>query len=181
MSEGSEQERVACLEVALARALELLDEGHSDAARTVLQDVVALAATVEPLDVAPVDVTPLEVEPLDVEPLDEGVSDGELDRAFEEASPERDQMLDADDVAQRAIREADRALEAELTPDQVAPSFATATMAELLELQGDSEGASRIRSHLGPPPAAPSNESGDHRQIIATLERWLDRLGGARP
>jgi hypothetical protein len=90
-------------------------------------------------------------------------------------------MHNADDVAQQAILQADLALEAEgePAPDEVGQHFATETMADLLEKQGDGEGASRIRAalDLGEQPVARPPRG----QVVATLERWLENLrGGAR-
>jgi hypothetical protein len=75
------------------------------------------------------------------------------------------------------------------------PTFATRTMADLLESQGDATGAERIRSSLGdhaeeqgldaaevPARAEPDVGSVGPREgvqrvaIITTLETWLDNL-----
>ena len=180
MNDENGAERMAQLERALLRSLESLDRGDVDAAR---QELMRVAPATPP------------------EPLAPRISDGELDAAFAEAEPERERMLDADSVAQAAIAEADRALAAEeddasLAPGaplshEFSPSFATATMAELLEGQGDLEAASRIRAALAvvakpartvasePAPALAARKSRDH--IIRELETWLDNLrGGAR-
>jgi hypothetical protein len=56
--------------------------------------------------------------------------------------------------------------------------FATRTMAELLERQGDREGAARIRSRIERSrtlPAAPS-AADRRRQLLNELERWLVNL-----
>jgi hypothetical protein len=171
--EKSAEERLAQLEKAMARSLELLGLGEMQEARCELERALAPAG--------PSDVPPLAE-------FSEGVSDQELDHAFEEASPETDQMLDADRVAQVAMRQADEALGEDLAPHEVGTAFATRTMADLLEDQGDPEGAARIRASLEdaaelPPPDRPVSEgwSGGRprrQQVIATLERWLDNLRG---
>ena len=66
---------------------------------------------------------------------------------------------------------------------ELPPSFATATMAELLENQGELEGASRIRAGLAAerpgfarvPSTRPSRQA-----VISTLERWLHNVRGER-
>jgi len=169
--EESAEDRLAQLEKAVARSLELLELGETDEARLELGRALAPGG--------PSGVPPLEE-------LSEGVSDQELDHAFEEASPETDQMLDADRVAQVAMRQADEALGEDLAPDEVGTAFATRTMADLLERQGDAEGAERIRASL-----VEGAEAADHpaweaapggrpsrKQVIATLEHWLENLRG---
>ena len=176
MIEKSAEERLAQLEKAVARSLELLGLGEMQEARRELERVLAPGG--------PSGVSPLAE-------FSEGVSDQELDHAFEEASPETDQMLDADRVAQVAMRQADEALGEDLAPGEVGTAFATRTMADLLESQGDPEGAARIRASLedaaeAPPLERPLSEgrSGgrlSRHQVIAMLERWLDNLlGGIR-
>jgi hypothetical protein len=167
-------ERTAQLEKALQSSLELLERGDVEAAR---EELMRVAPATLP------------------EPLAPGITDGELDAAFADAEAERDHMLDADSVAQAAIAQADRELvdveEAADVPlaHEVGERFATATMAALLEEQGDATAASQIRAalvpelataesvamHDGQPPRA-SREA-----VIRTLETWLDNLrGGAR-
>lgn len=171
MIEESAEERLAQLEKAVARSLELLERGEAAEARLELERALA------PGDASGV-----------AQDFSEGVSDQELDRAFEAAEPETDQMLDADRVAQVAMRQADEALGRDLAPDEVGTAFATRTMADLLERQGDAEGAARIRASLVDAAAAvpadhPKSEDAPggrrgRQQVIATLERWLDNLRG---
>lgn len=184
MNDSNGTERTAQLEKALLRSLESLDRGDIDGAR---QELMRIAPATQP------------------EPLAPSISDGELDAAFENAEPDQAHMIDADSVAQAAIAEADRALssqgEAPLA-HEVGDRFVTATMAELLEQQGDSGAASQIRATLIDPRAAtevaePDTEieeraalpdekprqaprpSRDH--VVRTLETWLQNLrGGAR-
>ncbi len=173
MIEEPAEERLAQLEKAVARSLELLELGETQEARRELERALAPGG---PSGVAP------------LAEFSEGVSDQELDHAFEAAEPETDQMLDADRVAQVAMRQADEALGEDLAPDEVGTTFATRTMADLLERQGDVEGAARIRASLaeavaeaplgqpvseGTPGGRPSR-----RQVVATLERWLENLRG---
>jgi hypothetical protein len=169
--EESAEERLAQLEKAVARSLELLELGEMQEARLALERALAPGG------------------PSGVPPAAEfsaGVSDQEIDHAFEAAEPETDQMLNADRVAQVAMRQADEALGEDLAPDEVGTAFATRTMADLLERQGDVEGAERIRAGLAdaaPPLDHPVSEHtpGERpgrERVIATLERWLENLRG---
>jgi hypothetical protein len=147
---------------------------HLDADPGSLRARVALALAL--LDQRRVDAAHIEL----VQGLDASgeLTEGELEDAFEAAEPDADQLVDANRVAEQALQEA------ELGPtDEIAPQgpFATRTMAELLERQGDREGAARIRSKLEPARrAAPSPASERRRSVVRELERWLSNLGGAR-
>ena len=149
----SDRERVAQLEKVLSRGLALLAAGRADEARRQLE--AALVSKGQPTAFA------------------SELSEQELESAFAAAEPVADEMVDADRVAREAILEAD----AELGLGQLRPgsAFATRTMAELLERQGDSEGASRIRAALagraGSEPGRPGTE-----QLVAVLEGWLTNL-----
>jgi len=150
------EEKLAQLEQGLARGLALLESGQVAEAQALLSELTA-----RPLG--------------SVRPA-RSITDDELEMAFADAEPELEQMRDADQVAQQAILEADRALEAEgdMAPDEVGNHFATETMASLLEQQGDGEAAQRIRSALVPT----EDLAGRTRrpEAVATLERWLDNL-----
>jgi hypothetical protein len=145
----------------VARAIELLDAGQGARARAVLARALADAhaePTLAPLDAASALVS---------------LADGELERAFDDARPETESMIDADGIAFDAIRQA-RLDE----PESVAPlpdsPFHTRTMADLLERQGDADAARAIRSTLAPPDPS----GGAHGDTVRTLERWLGRLRG---
>ena len=102
------------------------------------------------------------------------IEDGELERAFEDASPEPEAMHDANEVAFEAMREAEL-----LGPDAGSSAFGspfrTRTMASLLESQGDRNAARAIRASLAPGSEAP--RSGQRQDdVLHTLERWLGRL-----
>lgn len=153
MSDTSAGERLGRLEKAVRLSLELLEAGRFDEAREELRRVTMSSAASE------------------VE-----ISDGELERAFARAEPETERMRSADHVAQEAIRQTDGALA--FGPDEVPQEFATGTMAELLERQGDRSGAAHIRAGLAAAP--PGGRSPGRRQLIATLERWLENLRGGR-
>ncbi len=167
------------LEGALLLALTLLDQGCVEAARDALADCASqcLAEQRRPvadaLDVA----QPIEAA---VGVFGGDVTEGELESAFDAAEPVLDELVDADRVAEEAMRGAD--LDAPEVLGGVAedPVFATRTMAELLERQGDSQGAMRIRANLEardqPGTLIPSGELDQRERTIATLESWLINL-----
>jgi hypothetical protein len=171
------------LEGTLVRALILLDRGRVDDARRELAARAGESLAASGVDTVEVRDSAAEAGEFDVE-----VTEGELDRAFDGAEPDRDQLVDADRVAQEAMHSADLDRPEGLPDPASDPVFATRTMAELLERQGDSEGASQIRTTLaavapaadevgvgatrsGPPPV--------RERIIETLETWLFNLRSA--
>ena len=110
------------------------------------------------------------------------LSDSELESAFEAAESDPAEMLDADAIAQRAMQETEPEFSERL--GSPSSSFATRTVAELLERQGDDRGASRIRAIVDSPSGTDRGaaKSPDQRdQTIEQLERWLVNLrGGAK-
>jgi hypothetical protein len=165
VNEHAMQERLARLEAALRRSLALLRSGLAEDAQRELAG--ALAAGEGSGD----------------------ISELELEAAFEAAQPERERMRDADQVAREAMLASgthepelgDAAEDAEEehrdSRSGLPPSFATATMAELLERQGDVAGASRIRAGLAAARPAPVPAARPSRQqVIATLEGWLHNV-----
>jgi hypothetical protein len=169
--EESAEKRIERLENALALAMELLVRGRAKEAH---RELARVAPPARSSGIAP------------RAEFSKEVSDQELERAFEAAAPETDRMLDADRVAQVAMRQADAALGDPLAPDEVGEAFATRTMAGVLEQQGDAVGASRILARLieAEPAMLPSPAGArpaSRQQVISTLERWLENLrGGAR-
>ena len=157
----------------LALGLALLDQGRSSEARGVLarlldDEVEAHAATAAPQP--------------------DALSEAELDEAFDHAETDTDELIDPNRVAAAAVAHvdagADDGLDEGAAPDALAigGAFATATMAELLERQGDETGASRIRAALGSPAARRAGHGSARRQQwIDTFERWLGNLRGDRP
>lgn len=112
------------------------------------------------------------------------IADDEIDRAFAAAETNPDEMVDANDIA-------DRAMAATLGPDAMDeaeasfaparhPTYATETMAGLLERQGDAGGAEAIRSALdgpgqpGPLPEVTAMDAAQEQLI--ELERWLRNI-----
>ena len=154
-----------------ASVLRLMEQGQIDAARSELEQLVAAEPT------AP-------SEPLHFD--HESVGDDELELAFSQAESDPEQMHDVNRVAERVLEaaECEEPFEAEAHP-----VFATQTMAELLEGQGDRVGAAAIRAalHVQAPAAdemlvasealAADEDSGPvGTQTLATLERWLDNV-----
>ena len=156
----SDTDRLARLERAVRRSLELLEDGRGDAAAEELAAVLRAGAS----------------------GLGGGLSEVELERAFDSARPVADEVIDADRVAQQALREVDlQALAERAAPPA---TFATGTMAELLERQGDPEGARRTRASLAGrearPPARPARRA-ERERVVATLERWLSNVRRGAP
>ena len=176
MDQAKLEERLVRLERGLEQSLELLGRGRSDEAQLLLSQLLGgVGPSAEPgvVDALSADLAA----PSPAAGPDGEISDDELDRALAGAEPERDRMRDADEVAQQAMLQADRALEAEggVAPDEVGEHFATETMAHLLEQQGDRAAASRIRAALG---SRGTDQRASRAEVVATLERWLDNLRG---
>ncbi len=151
---GLEREPRA-LRLRVVLALALLDQQRGDAARAELERALSTGAAF-----------PTEL------------SEQEFDAAFESAEPEAENIVDADRVAEQALREAELGPADEISPPGADSVFATRTMAELLERQGDREGAARIRNRIErtrTTPAAPS-AADRRRQLLNELERWLVNL-----
>jgi tetratricopeptide (TPR) repeat protein len=108
-------------------------------------------------------------------------SELEFERAFEAAEPELESMITPDSVAEEATLFADGP-EALRSPLESGGAFATRTMAELLERQGDRRGAARIRAALSESenPSAPERAHSDP-PAIAALERWLENVRRLQP
>ena len=146
--------------------LVLLDQGRDDDARRELERVAddVLASAVLASDYSG------------------EISESELDRAFAGAEAVAEQVIDADRLAQEAMRGID---------SRVPDSFKTPTMARLLEEQGDLDGAARIRAALaderertrarvkGNDPGEglfPLDAPSHRKNRLRTLERWLEKV-----
>ena len=119
------------------------------------------------------------------------IGEGEIEAAVAAARAEREAMLDADRVALAALREVDAREAAALGEvdareaaepaagdgafarvASAASPFATRTVADLLERQGDPERAASVRRAVRERRAArPERE-----ELVARLEAWLARL-----
>ena len=157
----------------VVRALALIDLGRVDEAR---RELVQVLERVPDQVLATRAQAELE-ESGSSDPL-ANLGDAELEDAFEEAAAEREQMIDANHVAEATLRAVDGvgSVGPAFPPGADSP-FATETVAELLESQGHTAGARALRRLLeerrgGRGPVA----SIDRSQVIATLEAWLDNL-----
>ncbi len=188
------------LAVRIALALALIDLGKLDAARDELQRALAAspehasasAALARDRAALPPEAPPPAPRRYAVPPpapaealeLLEEIETDELDGAFDAAESEAEGMLDANEVAQEAIRAVEEGNAGHLLSAPESP-FATATMAELLERQGHPDDARAVRARVAPRPE-PAHETGDGRtsdartrqraRVLATLEQWLENL-----
>jgi lipopolysaccharide biosynthesis regulator YciM len=155
-----------CAEGALVLALVLLDQSRDGVARRVILDWADTNLGVEVTDQSDSDET-----------FGAAVSDGELEMAFESAETDRDEVIDADSIAQQAVSEAELDLADEIvSPDS---SFATRTVADLFAQQGDEPRASRIRAMMDSSASdAAVKTSGRSARKIDRLERWLVNIRG---
>jgi tetratricopeptide (TPR) repeat protein len=161
----------------LALGLALIDQGRGREARSLLAQLLddAVSALAAP-----------------AAPAHGALSEAELDMAFDRAETDMGELIDPDRVAAAAVAHVDAGADdgldegAAREPLPIGGAFATETMAELLERQGDRSGASRIRAALGSPPAPAGHASraghapASRQQWIDTLERWLGNLRGDR-
>lgn len=153
-------------EGALVLALALLDQDRDDDARRVIERWADTNLGVEVTDNSTSDAD-----------FDGEVSDGELETAFASAETDRDEVIDADAIAQQAMLDAKIDPADEFTsPDS---SFATRTVADLLSQQGDEDGASRIRAMVDSTTGDSEVATRDSKaKKIARLERWLSNIQG---
>lgn len=120
-----------------------------------------------------------------------GPTDAELERAFESAEPDAEALIDPDRVAEEAVERVDapaaRPMEEHPLSDEIRTggTFATRTMAELLERQGDQRGAAQIRAGLGGSKDAAGaagvlEDRGTawRQRTITVLQSWLQNLRG---
>jgi tetratricopeptide (TPR) repeat protein len=110
------------------------------------------------------------------------IGEGEVEAALAAARAEREAMLDAERVALAALRDvegresepSDAREDADDLVSGANSPFATRTVAELLERQGDLERAASLRRSLGE--RAARGPDAKRRALVAELERWLERL-----
>jgi len=173
------ERKPGCLEGGVALALALLDQGRVDDARRELASWAAESLAARGFERPGSLASEAVAAPADSNDFEVDVTEGELERAFAAAEPDRDQVVDADRVAQDAMREANLEV-----PEALAavsdPMFATKTVAELLESQGNPDAASQIRAALKAEAegagAASSGDRDRRQRVIARLESWLANL-----
>ena len=154
-------------------ALALLDQGREQEARRVLEARIGDAfAELDPPRI-PVPATP---DPAEV--FGGSLTEPEFERVFAAAETDREQLIDADRVAEEALHRVHPAPVDEIAASAESP-FATHTVANILESQGDPQAASLLRASLtrgDDGGAAPAAGGGGGRRAIAKLEQWLENL-----
>jgi hypothetical protein len=156
-----------------ALALALLDQGCEQEARGVLEARIGEAFAVLASPRTPVPATP---DPEEV--FGGSLSEREFERIFAAAETDREQLIDADRVAEEALYRAHPEPVDEIPASKGSP-FATHTVANILESQGDPQAASLVRASLRRADggrAAPATRGGDRRRTIAKLGQWLENL-----
>jgi hypothetical protein len=159
-------EQPDCAEGALVLALVLMDLRREEEARRLIADWTERYLGVEVTD-----------DSVSADTFGAEVSDGELEVAFESAETDRDQVIDADTIAQQAVSET----ESDLGDEFVSPgsSFATQTVADLLAQQGDEQRASQVRAMVKSSISDTEVKKRDRSALkIERLERWLVNVRG---
>lgn len=187
----------------IARALELLDAGEVADAREELRNAL-LAASAEEASVVADGDTPVPVQPYDPVLAAGEIGDGEIDEAFALAETDPDEMMSANKVVEETLEAPDLGGPEALLDIANRPTYATRSMAALLEDQGRRSEASAVRASLPDPlssslsnplsnslsnslsndaSASQAAEAGfltesdaERLQIIATLESWLHNV-----
>ena len=155
-----------CAEGALVMALVLLDQNRAEEARRVIEAWADTNLGVEVTDAL-----------VSGESFGGEVSEQELEIAFESAETDRDQVIDADTIAQQAVSETEIDSADEFaSPDS---SFATRTVADLLAQQGDEQQASQIRAMMDSSANDTVVKTGDRNaRKIERLQRFLISIQG---
>jgi len=166
-------------------AFVLLDQGRVEESRAMFERLTQGVLASQGIDASPESAASF-----DDGDADGALSDAELEDAFLQAETDTDELIDPNKVAAEAVAHLDASAEEGI--DEVSASnalepgsaFATATMAELLEQQGDESGALRIRaaleSRIGPAADGDRGAPSGGGEVIETLERWLANLRGDR-
>ena len=169
----------------VALTLALLDLGDVSRAREELASTLA-STRAEPVE-------------SELSEFDSEVADVELDSAFAEAETNPDEMMDANRVVEQTLRDEEAGV-AEASFDVTEhPTFATRTMADLLESQGAADQADAVRASLSSSSSASQdgtvsqewplelaeflefekdapNDEADRIRVVTTLESWLYNL-----
>jgi hypothetical protein len=181
----------------VALALALLDAGEPARAKQELERLLESRGVRTPDAPRPAveSVVPL---PQASSTFEDAVADHEIEDAFADAETNPDEMMDANAVVERTLRgEAVDAIEAFDVSEH--PTYATQTMASLLEKQGRPAAATALRTSLGdtgaPGDSTPGRDGAaahagesaqsvagadatslERRRRIATLETWLHNI-----
>jgi hypothetical protein len=170
-AEPCERERVA-------RALELLEAGDVDQARMELRSALGRPEVLAP------PMTPLEP----VRAFDDDLADAELDDALARAETDPDEMLSANNVVAKTLESHESAAPDASFDFTEHPTYATKSMAALLEGQGRRNEADAVRAALPPVEAPPAPSEGpepmssfgpsdsERLRVVSTLESWLHNI-----
>ena len=104
------------------------------------------------------------------------LAENELERAFDHAEAETAEVWTTNRVAEAALRAVERGEPEGVRLHEPDSPFATETVANLLERQGDPGRARAIRRALTDEAAAAALEPDARKRWVSTLERWLDNL-----
>ena len=184
------RERPSFVAGRVALSLALLDLGHIDEARDELTQVLetipdhALAENAL-RHAAPRGDAAIEEPQETPGPLSD-LAEDELENAFQEAEAQPDEMLSASHVVAAAVRGVEQDEPEGVMSFPENSSFATETVAGLLEEQDHLGEAQAMRKALQAPAAAMTLDTepdvslpdavSDRARVIATLERWLENL-----
>jgi len=179
----------------LVLALACLDLNDSEGARRALEPAIASWSldSPQPLALGPV---PDEAFAVQSDPLAD-LAENELERAFAHAESESAEVWTTDRVAEAVLREVEQGepegvhlgesegvhlgeSEGVHLGESDSP-FATETVAQLLDRQGEPERAQAIRRVLEGDANAVSPAADERKRWMGTLERWLDNLRRASP
>ena len=158
----------------LVLALACLDLSDPESARRALEPAVASWSldTPQPLALGP---APREAFAVQSDPLAD-LAENELERAFAHAESEPAEVWTTDRAAEAALRAVERGEPEGVQLDEPESPFATETVAQLLEQQGEPVRAQAIRRVLeGGADALPLGAD-ERKRWMSTLERWLDNL-----
>jgi hypothetical protein len=155
-------------------ALACLDLGDADAARRALEPALAgwSSAAPEALTLEPHEDEPFQVQS---DPLAD-LAENELERAFDHAESEPVEAWTTNRVAEAALHAVEEGTPEGVSRAEDGSPFATETVANLLDRQGDPERARAIRRSLQSETEERARVPDERKRWVGTLERWLDNL-----
>jgi tetratricopeptide (TPR) repeat protein len=184
------RERPSFVAGRVALSLALLDLGHVDEARAeliqVLETIPDHALAENALrHAASRGYAAIEEQEETSGPLSD-LAEDELENAFQDAEAQSDEMLSASHVVAAAVRGVEQDGPEGVMPFPADSSFATETVASLLEQQDHLGEAQAMREVFRAPAASLTLDTepdvslpdtvNDRARLIATLERWLENL-----
>jgi hypothetical protein len=158
----------------LVLALACLDLSDSEGAREALEPAVAAWSLdlPQPLALASDDGEAFAVQS---DPLAD-LAENELEHAFDHAEAELAEVWTTNRVAEAALQAVERGAPEGVRLEQPDSPFATETVANLLERQGDPGRARAIRRALTGEAEEAALTANERKRLVSTLERWLDNL-----